>query len=99
MARRRTALNRALHELRRPLQVLALGRPAPVGAVGPAGALDLALEAVDGLDRQINGRSAPGSRRRPVACRALAAQAVERWRGAAAVAGRTLELDWRAGNA
>jgi signal transduction histidine kinase len=97
-ARRRAALNRALHELRRPLQVLALSGAAPAAASRPPGALHLAIAAVDDLDREING-SAPGLLRRPVACRALVCQAVERWRGPAAAAGRTLELRWSAGDA
>ncbi len=59
-ARRRRSLNRALHELRRPLQALALGPSA--AAKGSAGsspnALDLALAALRDLDAEINsGRS------------------------------------------
>src|SRR5436190_1773436 len=60
-ARRRAALNRALHELRRPLQVLALSGPSPSRAGGPPGALDLAIAAVDDLDREINGSAAGSS--------------------------------------
>jgi signal transduction histidine kinase len=95
-ARRRGALNRALHELRRPLQALVLSSgPEP----GPgAHALRVALTALDDLDREING-----SRRRvelrPVDCRALVQPAVERWRGVAAATHRVLVLRWRAGAA
>jgi signal transduction histidine kinase len=96
-SRRRAALNRALHELRRPLQTLALAR-ARSGANSAPGAAELALAAFDDLDQEVNG-----SRRslapRPVACRALVQCAVERWRGPAAQARRSLELCWRAGEA
>jgi signal transduction histidine kinase len=96
-ARRRAALNRALHEVRRPLQALALAR-ARSGANSAPGAAELALAALDDLDQEINGSPrllAP----RPVACRALVQCAVERWRGPAAEARRSLELHWRAGEA
>lgn len=99
-ARRRLALNRALHELRRPLQALAL---APAGGLrrgspAAAGSLDLALAALDDLDGAVNG-SPPPIRPRPVVGRALVAGAIERWRGPAARAGRSLALEWRAGAA
>ncbi len=92
-SRRRRALNEALHELRRPLQVLAL-----VGAPAAGGAIELALAAVDDLDREING-SAGRPAARPTSCRALVEQAIERWRAVAAGAGRALALDWQAGDA
>jgi signal transduction histidine kinase len=94
-ARRRAALNRALHELRRPLQALALAPAASVKAPAPAAA-ELALAALDDLDHEING-SPRALAPRPVACRALVEAAVERWRGPAAEARRSLELRWRAG--
>ena len=96
-ARRRAALNRALHELRRPLQALALA-PAPTGGVPAPDTAELALAALEDLDHEINGSSRSPARR-PVACRALVESAVERWRGAAAEACRSLELRWRAGAA
>jgi signal transduction histidine kinase len=96
-ARRRAALNRALHELRRPLQALALA-PAPPGRAAAPGAAELALVALDDLDHEINGSMQPATPR-PVACRALVECAVERWRGPAAKARRSLELRWRAGTA
>jgi signal transduction histidine kinase len=95
-ASRRRALNRALHELRRPLQALVL---ASGGERGPGPhSLRVALGALDDLDREING----GDRRielRPVACRALVQPAVERWMGVAAATHRVLTLRWRAGSA
>jgi two-component system OmpR family sensor kinase len=95
-ARRRHALNRALHELRRPLQALVLSSG---GAHGPGShAVRVALTALDDLDREING----DERRvdlRPVDCRALVQPAVERWVGVAAATRRVLTLHWRAGSA
>src|SRR3954449_2525695 len=95
-SRRRSALNRALHELRRPLQALALSS-GPGEGPGPH-ALRVALTALEDLDREING-----SRRRvdlrPVDCRALVQPAVERWAGVAAASRRALTLRWRAGSA
>ncbi|MGH2974633.1 MAG: sensor histidine kinase, partial [Solirubrobacterales bacterium] len=95
-SRQREALNRALHELRRPLQSLVLGS----GVGGDAGshAIRVALAAVADLDRALNG----GRRRfepRPLACRAVVESAVERWRGIAASSNRSLILGWHAGSA
>jgi signal transduction histidine kinase len=95
-ARRRAALNRALHELRRPLQALALA--APPGRAAAPSAAELALVALDDLDHEING-SMRSVAPRPVSCRALVESAIERWRGPAAKACRSLELRWRAGAA
>lgn len=95
-ARRRGALNRALHELRRPLQALVF---ASGGERGPGShALRVALTALGDLDREVNG----GERRvelRPVDCRALVQPAVERWAGIAAATRHALTLHWRAGAA
>ena len=66
--RRRELLNRSLHELRRPLQALVLqARSAPGIGAQRRGQLDLALDALAGLDRQVNGgrgSAAVGARRR-----------------------------------
>jgi two-component system, OmpR family, sensor kinase len=94
--RRRGALNRALHELRRPLQALVLSS---ASSRGPgAHALRVAICALDDLDREING-SPRRVELRPVDCRALVQPAVERWRGVAAATRRSLVLRWRAGSA
>jgi signal transduction histidine kinase len=95
-SRRRRALNRALHELRRPLQALVLSS-APGQGPG-AHALRVALTALDDLDHEING-NARRVELRPVDCRALVQPAVERWRGVAAATRRSLVLRWRAGAA
>jgi signal transduction histidine kinase len=96
-ARRRAALNSALHELRRPLQVLALA-PRPREPARAPEAADLALAALEDLDREING-SHRVLARRPVACRGLVESTLERWRRPAADARRSLELRWWAGAA
>jgi len=101
--RRRTMLNEALHELRRPLQALALA--APAGGAGPARAGDrvevsvqMATAALERLDREING-VAPAPVREALAARPLAEAAVVRWRVRAEAAGGSLELSWRAADA
>jgi two-component system OmpR family sensor kinase len=94
--RRRGALNRALHELRRPLQALVLSSGPERGPGSHA--LRVALCALDDLDREINGDER-SVELRPVDCRALVEPAVERWRGVAAATRRALTLRWRAGSA
>lgn len=92
--RRRTALNEALHEVRRPLQVAALEGGTEVAARSD-GPLDLAAAALQRLDREINGGSyvtVPTA----VDARALVQTAVGRWRGRARLADGSLELRWNA---
>ncbi|MGH2955262.1 MAG: sensor histidine kinase [Solirubrobacterales bacterium] len=98
--RRRHSLNRALHELRRPLQALVLAHPSTGSRARPAARdhVGLALDALAELDREVNGAAAVPLRRREEA-RALAVEAVERWRWQVGVAGRRIELAWRAGAA
>jgi signal transduction histidine kinase len=94
--RRRVRLNRALHELRRPLQVLTLAARRPAQAAGPHhGQLELALDALGELDRLVNG-GARSRARRIADAGELAREAVGRWRTPAALAGRCIELRWRA---
>jgi signal transduction histidine kinase len=95
-ARRREALNRALHELRRPLQLLAFSRWAPLAAGSPA-PLELAIAALAQLEREINGGD--GEPRRLVPCRELVDGAVGRWRARAALGGGSIALRWRTGGA
>jgi signal transduction histidine kinase len=98
--RRRTALNEALHELRRPLQVLALAVPGR-GRVEPSaiqGSVQMATTALDQLQREINGEAlAPVCE--AVRVRPLVKSAVGRWKGRAALAGGSLSLRWQAGEA
>jgi signal transduction histidine kinase len=102
--RRRDALNRALHELRRPLQLLALLRSTPARTRhGEALAsawehLDAALAALTDLESEINGARSPVARTR-LRADELVGGAVERWRWPATCLGRELELRWSAGRA
>lgn len=98
--RRRYALNEALHELRRPLQAIALassgsGAGAPHGVNG---SVELAATALERLDREINGGPAAAIRG-SVRFQPLLQASVGRWRARAAMAGGSLELRWRAGRA
>lgn len=97
--RRRSALNRALHEVRRPLQAVALavgpGRAAPAEGEGP---IELAAAALERLDREINGGPLPpvwGT----IDGQSLVRSAVGRWQARAKLAEGSLELRWNAGRA
>ena len=99
--RRRGALNEALHELRRPLQVIALA-----GAGGPSGSppavessVRLAAAALERLDREVNGGGALQRPAEAVEVRPLLEAAVRRWRARASLGGGSLGLRWRAGRA
>jgi hypothetical protein len=99
----RRRLNRALHELRRPLQTIALlddssGPPAasPPGA-SRRGLLELASAALAELDRIVNGGE-PVREVREVSCRELVLASLERWRRVAAGAGG-IRVYWDAGPA
>jgi signal transduction histidine kinase len=95
--RRRSALNEALHELRRPLQAVALaagprlGDPARVGEP-----IELAAAALERLDREINGGPLAPTMG-AVDAGALARLAVERWQARVRIAEASLELRWNAG--
>lgn len=94
--RRRSALNEAVHELRRPLQVLSLALPDRLpGDAAVDSSLALVTAALDRLDREINGDGAVDAVVR-VAAVPLLEQAVLRWRSRAALAGRALSLRSRA---
>jgi len=94
--RRRSALNEALHELRRPLQAVALATgPRLGGSAGGEAPIELAAAALERLDREINGGPlAPvlGT----VDAGALARSAVARWQARARIAEGSLELRWNA---
>lgn len=99
----RRRLNRAMHELRRPLQALTLiddgagPPPSSPPAAGRRGLLELAACALADLDRAVNGGPAEPSTRR-VSCRELVLACLERWRPAAADAGG-FKVFWDAGPA
>lgn len=96
--RRRASLNEAMHELRRPLQVLALSLPADLEE-GEAceSSLRMATAALERLDREINGGPVEKGPE-PVEMKAMAEAAVRRWKSEAALRGRGLQLLWRAGD-
>jgi signal transduction histidine kinase len=99
VGRRRSALNEALHELRRPLQALALSAPGSMQGAGPAaiqGSVQMAATALERLDREINGEPL-ASARAPIAAKPLLETTVGRWRARAATAGDSLSLRWQAG--
>jgi signal transduction histidine kinase len=100
--RRAERLNRALHELRRPLQALVLLEEAASApsASAPGGArrglLELAACALEELDAVVNGFSRRSVSRR-ISCRELVLASLERWRPAAD--GVQINLYWDAGPA
>lgn len=97
--RRKRRLNRALHELRRPLQALALlgdsFPPASPGGAARRGLIELAGAALADLERALNGAPrAPALR--PVASRELVLATLERWRAITGT-GAPIKLFWDAG--
>lgn len=97
--RRRSALNEALHELRRPLQAIALAGGGDAGSPPVLeSSVRLAAAALERLDHEVNGKALP----RPaeaVEVRPLLEAAVRRWRARASLGGGSLSLRWRAGRA
>ena len=94
--RRRTSLNEAMHELRRPLQGLALSLPAAAEKREPADScLRMAIAALEELDREINGvdSAAPAA---PAPLRPLVEAALVRWRPRAVACNRSLSSSWEA---
>src|ERR1700754_2047353 len=78
--RRRTVLNERLHELRRPLQALALMAPPAEGSGPGEGPVEMAAAALAALEREINGEQGAASTG-IVALRPLLEAAREGWRG------------------
>lgn len=97
--RRRGALNEALHELRRPLQAIALASgPAEISPRVVKSSVRLAAAALERLEREVNG--SPLKRPpEPIEARALLDSAARRWRARAQLGGGSLRLRWRAGRA
>lgn len=96
--RRRSSLNEALHELRRPLQAVALAAgPRRDGSTAAEEPIELAAAALERLDREINGGPlAPAIGL--VDAAALTRSAVVRWQGRVRSAEGSLELRWNAGS-
>jgi signal transduction histidine kinase len=95
--RRRTVLNERLHELRRPLQALALMAP-PGDSPAGEGPVEMAAAALTALEREINGERGPEVRGL-VPLLPLLESARRRWAGQAAMRGTALALRWDAGEA
>jgi signal transduction histidine kinase len=99
----RRALNRALHELRRPLQALVLleersGQPAASPpAASRRGLLEVAASALQDLDGAVNGGASSRPSQR-FSCREVVLAALERWRSVAARTGG-IRVYWDAGPA
>jgi signal transduction histidine kinase len=88
--RRRATLNEAMHELRRPLQVLSLALPVDSPEAAPVeSSLHLATVALERLDHEINGSSLAAAVTE-VSVNELIDEAAQRWRGAADRLGRGL---------
>jgi len=90
--RRRATLNEAIHELRRPLQVLSLALPVDLPHAAPVeSSLQLATVALERLDREING-AAVEAVVAEVSVSELVEAAAQRWRNAAASQGSPVHL-------
>jgi signal transduction histidine kinase len=87
--RRRSALNEAMHELRRPLQALSLTLPVDSTAIDSS--LEMATAALERLDREING-SPLEAEGEAVAIHPLLSAAAERWKTHPVLRGRCLQL-------
>jgi two-component system NtrC family sensor kinase len=94
-------LNEALHELRRPLQALALASERE--AASPRlveSSVRLATAALERLEREVNGQAGSlAGPRAEVRAQSLVEAAVGRWQARAGVAGSSLRLGWWAGEA
>lgn len=106
-SRSRAALNRALHELRRPLQAMALllpelepvsGRGVPFrgGFPQPVGPEPIrqAIDALRDLDREVNGRPRTKRKSELLAARLMADACVRRWAAHARLNGSEIGLHW-----
>ena len=94
LAHRRSLVNRALHEARRPLQAIALSLPAGPGRLTPALPVWQAIRALGEVDRQVNGGAPEQSRPEPIACRLMIEACVRRWQSRARMAGAGIEFRW-----
>jgi signal transduction histidine kinase len=99
LGRRRTVLNEALHELRRPLQAIALASGAGHGSAGAVrSSVRLAAAALERLECEINGGPSP-PRLRTVELRPLVEATLRRWGARASLGGGRIVLRWQADEA
>lgn len=90
--RRRSALNEAMHELRRPLQALALALPSDSARTGPhESSLRMIAVALERLDQEINGVAEADSHNL-LKVEPLVRAAAARWKVGAAAAQRSLKI-------
>jgi signal transduction histidine kinase len=99
--RRRATLNEHLHEVRRPLQVLALMVPPREGPGGGGeDPIEMAAAALARLEREINGERGAGAARpgpaATIAVRPLLESARRRWAMQAALRGTAMTIRWDA---
>ena len=94
LAHRRSLVNQALHEARRPLQAIALALPAGPGRLTPALPVWQAIRALGEVDRQINGGAPDRLRPEPIACRLMTEACVRRWQSRARMSGGGIEMRW-----
>jgi two-component system, OmpR family, sensor histidine kinase TctE len=98
--RRRSSLNEALHELRRPLQTIALsGGREGISPPVLESSVQMAAAALERLEREVNGGVALRLPAEPIELRALLDSAARRWRSRVNLGGGSLRLRWRAGEA
>lgn len=91
--RRRAALNEAMHELRRPLQVLSLTIPDDLPPAAPVeSSLRLATVALERLEREVNGDSSEEVVTE-VSIADLIDAAVRRWSKAVSLSGTRLRVE------
>jgi signal transduction histidine kinase len=96
--RRRSAINQALHELRRPLQAIALASGPEVGGAVTHDSVRLAAAALERLEREVNGEPLI-STATAVACEPLLRSSVARWKARAALGDASLDLRAKIGGA
>jgi signal transduction histidine kinase len=100
VVRRRSALNQALHELRRPLQAIALAADArSFSPDAVESSVQLAALALEELEREINGSAPSPGADGTIPMLPLAESAVARWALRARLGGGSLALRWKAGAA
>ncbi len=97
--RRRNSLNEALHELRRPLQTIALAGGGADRVPVLESSVRLAAAALERLEREVNGGPPLPRPAESIELRALLDSAARRWRSRASLGGGSLRLRWRAGDA
>jgi signal transduction histidine kinase len=92
---RRRAMNMALHELRRPLQVLVLDQPEGIESAPGGSMLALAIDALGDLDRELNGTGREGPALQRLDLAAMINSCARRWRSRASLANASISVQWQ----